>query len=153
MGACFSSSNGASGYKAPSKTPRDPFMITLAFPGSPPYSFNVSPSEKVSDIRKKAITEMARRAQSGVDSCKIDGTIVTADGDTGENVDLQDSMTISEAQLEPNQYLWFHDKAEESRVQNLLLRSSRLTDNTSHNSRGVKQGMMLLKEEDDAVAY
>lgn len=148
MGACFSSSGGGGGYKPQPKTPREPFLITLAFPGSPPFSFNVSPTERVFDIRKKATAEMGRRAQNGVDSCKIEGTIMTVDGDSGENVHLRDNMTISEAPLEANQYLWFHDKAEDSRVQNLLLRSSRLTDNTSHNSRGVKQGMMLLKEED-----
>lgn len=150
MGACFSSTGDT---KAISNTPQEPFLITLAFPTCSPFSLSVSPSDKVSHIRKKVISEMERRLAAGEDFCKVEGKLVTVDGDTGDNVHLRDNLSVSEAQLEPNQYLWFQDKNEDSRLQNLLLRSSRLTENTSHNSRGVKQGMLMIKEEDEGVAY
>lgn len=150
MGACFSSSGDG---KIVSSTPKEPFLVTLAFPTCPPFSMTVSTIDMVSDIRKKVILEMERRSNAGEIFCEIEGRLVTVDGDSGDTVQLRDNMSVSEAQLEPNQYLWFQDKAETSRVQNLVLRSSRLTDNTSHNSRGVKQGMLLIKEEDDVAAY
>lgn len=150
MGACFSSS--AEG-KAISATRQEPFIITLAFPTCSPFSLTVSPSDRVSDFRERILDEMGRRSNAGEKFCKIEGKLVTIIGATGDNVHLRDTMSVSEAKLEPNQYLWFQDKAEDSRVQSLLLRSSRLTDNTSHNSRGVKQGMLLIKEEDEGVAY
>lgn len=148
MGGCFSSGGGAESAPVLRKSP---FSVTIAFPTCAPFSLTVAPTDKVLVIRKQVIAEMERRAAAGEDSCKIEGKLVTVDGDTGDNVHLRDNMTVTEAQLEPKQYLWFQDKNEDTRVQNLLLRSSRLTENTSHNSRGVKQGMALIKEEDESA--
>lgn len=148
MGACFSSTADGKGVPL---APQGPFHITIAFPSCSPFNLTVSPNDKIGNVRNQVVAEMERRAAAGENFCKIEGKLVTVDGDTGDNLHLRDSMTVAEAELEPKQYLWFQDKNEDTRVQNLLLRSSRLTENTSHNSRGVKQGMAMIKEEDEGV--
>lgn len=148
MGACLSTSFDGN---AVSSATQKPFSVTIAFPTCSPFHLTVSPSDEIVAIRRRVIAEMQRRATVGENFCKVEGRLVTIDGDTGNNIQLSDTMTISEAQLESRQYLWFQDKAEDTRVQNLLLRSSRLTENTSHNSRGVKQGMAMIKEEEEGV--
>lgn len=152
MGACLSSS-AKSKPVANFKT-SEPFSVIIAFPTCPQFSVSVSPTDKAITIRKQVIAEMERRAAHGEDFGKIEGVLVTVDEDTGDTVQIRDTMTIRESELHPGQYLWFQDKEEDKRVENILLRSSRLTENTSHNSRGVKQGMALIREEDeDAIAY
>lgn len=149
MGACLSSSGGG-GKHAPIVR-LDPFEITVAFPVGTPVHLTISPGDKVGVIRKRVIAEMERREAAGEPFVKVEGKLVTIDSETGDTMHLRDSMTIGEAQLDPRPYLWFQDKEEDTRVQNLVLRSSRLTENTSHNSRGVKQGMAMIKEEDEGV--
>ncbi|PXF43794.1 hypothetical protein BWQ96_06415 [Gracilariopsis chorda] len=123
--------------------------MSIAFPFCAPYSLEVDPSEKLGSVRKRVVAEMERRERIGEDFTKIEGRLVTTDEDTMEKKQLSDDMTVSQAGIKPKQYLWFQDEEENTRVQDLLTRSSRLTENTSHNSRGVKQGMALIKEEED----
>lgn len=152
MGSCVSSHNHPK--RPPSKTPSSSFVVTLAFPACSPISVTIGPNDKVSAIRKKAIKEMERRNEEGEPFCTIEGKLVTVENGTGDTIVLRDSVTVAEAGLEPKQYLWFQDQNEDARVQNILSRSARLTDNTSYNSRGVKQGMAMIKaEEETAEAY
>ncbi|KAI0565088.1 hypothetical protein FGB62_22g19 [Gracilaria domingensis] len=150
MGACFSSS--AEVKLTTPKNQTAPFTMSIAFPFCAPYSLQVDPSEKLGSVRKRVVAEMERRERMGEDFARVEGNLVTTDEDTMERKQLADNMTIAQAGIKPKQYLWFQDEEENTRVQDLLLRSSRLTENTSHNSRGVKQGMALIKEEDEAVA-
>ena len=74
--------------------------------------------------------------------------MMTVDIGTGHSVRLRDDDTVQKARLENAQYLWVHDEREDERVRKLVLRSSRLTSDVAHNSRGVKQGMLQLIEDD-----
>lgn len=152
MGACFSSpGDSPSGKK--SKTPNSAFSITVAFPAVPPYTLAINPSDKVSKIRDMCVQEMQRRHAANEEFVRIEGKLMTLDPDTGEAQNLNDVGTVREANLEPKQYVWFHDQSENVRVEDLILRSSRLNENRAHNSRGVKHGMALIKAEEgpDAV--
>lgn len=152
MGACFSSSPGEAPKKPVSKTPSEPFSITVAFPNIPPHNITVSPHDKVGKIRAECVEEMKRRLAQGLDFGRVDGKLTTLNPDTGEANELDDATSVKAANLEDKQYLWFHDKSETTRVDDLILRSSRLNENRSHNSRGVKQGMAMLKSEEAPVA-
>ena len=153
MGACFSSGGGETKPKAaPSKTPTRPFSVTVSFPNVAPYTMTVDPSDKVGVVRAACEKEMARRQDAGLDFVKIEGKIMTLNPDTGEGLSLADGSTIKSANLENKQYLWFHDQSENARVDELILRSSRLTENRSHNSRGAKAGMALVREENGVHA-
>lgn len=146
MGACLSSHRRKNSAFSVRQL-RTPIDITIAFPTSAPLVLTVARTDKLWSIRKRVISEMERRAEQAQNFSRIEGKLVTVDCDTGDNVYLRDSMTVYEARLEPRQYLWFQDQSEDTRLQNLLIRSSRLTENTLHNSRGVKKGMALMKDE------
>lgn len=160
MGACFSSGS-PKGDDAPkatapvvkkSKTPSVPFTVTVAFPNVLPFDMTVNPSDKISKIRAACVKEMQRRHGIGEDFVHVDGTIKTLNPDNGDAVDVSDAATVKQANLENKQYLWFHDEKENTREADLILRSSRLNENHSHNSRGVKQGMAMMKAEEQAAA-
>lgn len=148
MGACFSSSPGEPPKKSVSKTPSAPFPITVAFPNIAPHTLTINPNDKIAKIRSECMEEMKRRHADGLDFVRVEGKLTTLNPDTGEANELADAMSVKESNLEEKQYLWFHDKSETSRVDDLILRSSRLNENRSHNSRGVKQGMAMLKSEE-----
>lgn len=146
MGSCFSSAGDREDDAAKKQTSL--FAVTIAFPTCLPYTLTVNPDERIGSIRRRIIAEMERRSKEGENICAVEGKLVTVDGEA-DNIPLRDNMTVAEAMLQPKQYLWFQDKNEDTRMQDLLLRSSRLTENTSHNSRGVKQGMALIRDEDE----
>lgn len=106
----------------------------------------------MSKVRTLCLSEMNRRRGAGEPYVRIEGKLMTLNPDTGEAQNLRDEVTAKEASLEPKQYLWFHDSNETTRVEDLILRSSRLNENRAHNSRGVKAGMAMIKaEEGDGV--
>jgi hypothetical protein len=156
MGNCFGSpptaaAAAAGGHEKSakvSKTPKLPFSITVAFPTVQPFTLTVDPSDRVSKVRAACEAEMIRRQKAGADYVRIEGTLMTLNVENGEADTLKDTVTMREACIEDKQYLWFHDKNETSRVDDLILRSSRLHENRSHNSRGVKAGMALIKAEE-----
>lgn len=159
MGTCFSShadkpkdaaETSASAVK--SKTPCVPFTVTVAFPNVLPYNLTVSPNEKISKIRLQCVNEMQRRHGCGEDFVHVDGRLMTLNPDNGDAVEVSDSLTVKQANLENRQYLWFHDEKENTREADLILRSSRLNENRSHNSRGVKQGMAMMKAEEQTTS-
>lgn len=151
MGACLSSPGDAAA-KAKSKTPSEPFSVTVAFPNVLPHSLTVSPTDRVAHIRASCVAEMQRRHGSGEDFVHVDGKLMTLNPDTGDPVNLADALSVNAANLEPKQYLWFHDESENTREADLILRSSRLTENRSHNSRGVKAGMAEMRADDAMTA-
>lgn len=149
MGVCFSCiRNGA---PSGPKEGGIPFPITVVFPGYSAFSFHVRSHETVASIRKRAIAEMEHREQQGDPFTQIKGTLVTVNDHTGENSILADSLTVWKARLAPKQYLWFQDEDEDARIAALMMRSSRLTENTSYNSRGVKHGMDHINNEDQPI--
>ena len=148
MGTCFSSTSG-DGAKLVPKQPPGPFPITVAFPNCAAFTFNVQQHDSIASLRKRVVAEMERREQQGEPFAQVEGKLVTIDEETGDVTTLPETTTVLDAGLEPKQYLWFQDAAEDERITRLLLRSSRLTENTSYNSRGVKQGMQLIKDEED----
>jgi hypothetical protein len=113
----------------------------------------VKATDKISSIRAACVGEMKRREGNCEEHVRVEGKLMTLNADTGEAHNLTDTMTVREANLESKQYMWFHDQSETTRVEDLILRSSRLQENRAHNSRGVKQGMALIKaEEGPAIA-
>jgi hypothetical protein len=155
MGACLSSESGEKGAAGAggakkSKTPTTPFTVTVAFPNVLPYNMTVSPSDKIAKIRASCVAEMQRRHGGGEEFVHIEGKLMTLNPDTGDAVHVSDDITVKQANLENKQYLWFKDDTEHSREADLILRSSRLNENHSHNSRGVKQGMAMMKAEEES---
>jgi hypothetical protein len=112
----------------------------------------VKATDKIGSIRSACDAEMKQRQSTGMDFVRVEGKLMTLNADTGEAHNLSDTMTVREANIEPKQYLWFHDQSENTRVEDLILRSSRLQENRAHNSRGVKQGMALIKAEEGPTA-
>ena len=92
---------------------------------------------------------MRRRSEAGEAFANVEGKIMTVEPDSGETIALADNTTVKSCSLEPKQYLWFQDQDEDTRVRKLILRGSRLTEDVTQNSRGVKHGMAMICEEEE----